>query len=182
MDNSQINPVDAYFLTLNSNTTVQSYVFRIRAFCKFVFKKVDFNQCNWAKLTYIDVLKFMKHQESRELAHTSINVTLSAIKAVSLHAWQLDYISTDNFMRIKSIKNIRGQRLNAGRTLTQDEIISIKRSLKAQLTKRAIRDYALFALSCGAGLRRRELMLLNIEHILTDRIVIHGKGNKVRTV
>ena len=182
MDNSQINPVDAYFLTLNSKTTVQSYTFRIRSFCDFVFNSVDFGQCDWKKLTYIDVLKFMKYQQETGLAHTSINVTLSALKSVTFHCWQLSIIDTDTYLKIKTLKNIKGLRAPAGRVLETIEITTIKDAIGNARDKRSIRDFAMFAISIGAGLRRRELMLLNIHDVQGSHIVIHGKGNKVRQV
>lgn len=182
MDNVQINPIDAYFLTLNSKTTVQSYTFRLRSFCKFAFKSIDFDRCEWEKLTYIDVLKFMQYQQELGLAHTSINVTLSALKSIAFHCWQLNLIDTDSYLKIKTLKNIKGRRAPAGRVLDSEEIATIKRMIGNAGDRRSARDFAIFAVSIGAGLRRRELMLLNISDVLGSHIVIQGKGNKVRLV
>jgi len=178
----QLNPVTVYFLNLNSTTTINSYKFRIRGFCLFAFNVKDYLACDWSKLNYIKVLEFLYIQKELNRAHTSINVTLSAIKSVAFHAWQLNIISTDEYLRIKNIKCIKGQRLAAGRTLTLDEITKLRDFFISSNDVMMKRNYALFALACGAGLRRRELMHLNIEHILEDRIIVHGKGNKVREV
>lgn len=180
--NEQLNPVTVYFLNLNSITTINSYKFRIRGFCSFAFNIKDYLSCDWRELNYIKVLEFIYLQKELNRAHTSINVTLSAIKSVAFHSWQLNIISTDEYLRIKNIKCIKGQRLAAGRTLSINEVNELRAFFLSSNEIMMKRDYALFALACGAGLRRRELMLLNVEHILEDRIIVHGKGNKIRTV
>lgn len=180
--NDLFNPVVAYFLTLTSKATVESYRFRLRSFCTFTFDQSDFDACDWRTLNYISVLQFIQFQLSRDRAHTTINVTLSALKSVALHAWQLEYISTDEYLRIKNIKNLKGTRLAAGRTLSIEEVSSLKGFFLSDDSPIKCRDYAMFALAAGAGLRRRELMLLDIEHINDERVIVHGKGNKVRTI
>jgi site-specific recombinase XerD len=178
----QLNPVTVYFLNLNSITTINSYKFRIRGFCLFAFNIKDYLTCDWSELNYIKVLEFISIQKELNRAHTSINVTLSAIKSVAFHSWQLNIISTDEYLRIKNIKCIKGHRLAAGRTLTLDEINKLRAFFLSSNDIMMKRNHAIFALACGAGLRRRELMLLNVEHILEDKIIVNGKGNKIRTV
>ena len=180
--NRHLNPVTVYFLNLNSITTINSYKFRIRGFCLFAFNIKDYLNCDWIKLNHIKVLEFLYLQKELKRAHTSINVTLSAIKSVAFHAWQLTIISTDEYLRIKNIKCIKGHRLAAGRTLSIDEVIQVRDYFLSSSNIIMKRDFALFAVACGAGLRRLELMHLNIEHILKDRIIVHGKGNKIREV
>lgn len=180
--NKQLNPVTVYFLNLNSITTINSYKFRIRGFCLFAFNVKDYLSCDWSELNHIKVLEFLYLQKELNRAHTSINVTLSAIKSVAFHAWQLTIISTDEYLRIKNIKCLKGHRLAAGRTLSIYEVLKLRDYFVSSNSLITKRNHALFALACGAGLRRRELMLLNIEHILKDRIIVHGKGNKIREV
>ena len=96
MRNTQINPVDAYFLTINSKATIQSSFFRLRAFCLFTFNNSDFDLCNWSDFSYIKVLSFKQHQRELGLAFSSINVTLSILKSVALQAWQLNIVGKGN--------------------------------------------------------------------------------------
>jgi len=97
MENDFTNPVTVYFLSLNSITTINSYTFRIRGFCEFSFGIKDFLACDWSQLSYIKVLEFLSYQKKLDRAHTSINVTLSAIKSVAFHTWQLNKSSTDDY-------------------------------------------------------------------------------------
>ncbi len=182
MESSKINPVSAYFLTINSASTIQSSIFRLRSFCQFTFNEVDFNQCDWNGLSYINVLSYMQHQRESGLAYSSINVTLSILKSVALQAWQLSVINIDEYMRIKTTKGLRGARVDAGRSLSVNEIQNIKKKCTSSDDKTAKRNFAIFALGCGAGLRRIELSRLDIENIHDDKLQVIGKGNKERVV
>lgn len=182
MNNAITNPVSAYFLSLNSKTTIDSSMFRLRVFCRYAFNTDNFDNCDWHKLTYVTVLEFMQYQQAEGLAHTSINVTLSTIKSVALQAWQLGFIDINEYMRIKSIKNKKGVRADTGRALSFSEIHDLKQHFLSCNSHDMRRNYAIFALACGAGLRRRELSLLNISDIKNGAVTVHGKGNKVRTV
>ncbi|PCH95648.1 MAG: hypothetical protein COB83_07985 [Gammaproteobacteria bacterium] len=182
MKSSNINPVKAYFLTINSKATIQSSHFRLKAFCLFTFSQADFDKCDWSALDYIKILTYMKHQKSLNLAFSSVNVTLSILKSVAMQAWQLSIINIENYMRIKTIRGIKGARVNKGFALSVDDVHLIKRN--SDKCKRLVsrRNFAIFAVACGAGLRRVELARLNIENIQDDKLVIIGKNNKERAV
>ena len=78
--NNQINPVNAYLLTLNSQFSINTYKNRLEIFCDFLFKTRNFDQCDWSALDYISVLKYMRYESNNNKAYTTINITLSAIK------------------------------------------------------------------------------------------------------
>lgn len=179
---TKINPVSAYFLTLGSNDTISSYKFRLQVFCEFTFKTKDFSNCDWSKLSYVDVLYYIEQQKSKGNAHTSINVSVSAIKGVTLHAWQLGLIDVNTYMQIKTIKNIRGKREPSGRALNDYEITNIRNELQSSSTIEMKRDIAMLFLAAGAGLRRKELRLLDVNDVAGNNVKVCGKGNKIRYV
>ena len=57
-----------------------------------------------------------------------------------------------------------------------------KRLLAAVEGPNATRDYAILLLFLNCGIRRSELVGLNISDVSEDRIRVHGKGNKERIV
>jgi site-specific recombinase XerD len=124
----------------------------------------------------------MRYETNNDKAHTTINLTLSALKNIAYECWQLEFINIECYTRIQRIKKLKGTRAAAGRVLTSNEIEKIKKYYQKSNDIRNIRNYALFALACGAGLRRREIMLLNISDIKVKTILVHGKGNKSRTI
>ena len=182
MESSKIDPVSAYFLTVNSKSTIQSSIFRLRGFCRFTFDNDDFSNCDWSQLNYIKILTFMKHQQALGLAFSSVNVSLSILKSVAQQAWKLGVIDIDCYMRIKTTKGIKGTRVNKGISLSVDDVNAIKKRCDNCGNKTDIRNFAIFALACGAGLRRIELARLNIENIQDDKLLIVGKNNKERVV
>jgi len=182
MNNNIISPADAYFLTINSIATKDSSFYRLRNFCMFTFNTPDFDLCKWGDLTYIKVLDFMCHQQKKELSFSSINVGLSLLKGVALHAWQLEVISIESYMRIKAIKKLKTSKLSSGRALSLEEIEILKQKHERATSVIEIRDFAVFALAVGTGLRRHELSKLDIEQFNSDKLIITGKGNKDRVV
>jgi len=178
----QINPVDSFLLTLDSKFSVQTYFSRLSIFCDFYFKTRNFDHCKWSELNHIAILQYMRYETDNNKAHTTINLTISALKSVAYECWQLKFIDIECYTRIKMIKKLKGTRAAAGRVLKTAEIEKIKHYFKSHDDNRNTRNYALFALACGAGLRRREIMLLNISDIKDQTVLVHGKGNKSRTI
>lgn len=180
--NHQNNPVDSFLLTLNSKFSANTYLSRLSLFCDFYFKTRNFDLCDWSTLNHIAILRYMRFESNNDKAHTTINLSLSALKNIAYECWQQQEIDIECYMRIKMIKKYKGTRAPAGRILKINEIEKIKRYYKSHNDNKSIRNFALFALACGAGLRRRELMLLNISDIKNTSVLVHGKGNKSRTV
>ena len=180
--NHQNNPVNSFLLTLDSKFSVNTYFSRLSIFCDFYFKTRNFDECSWSELSHIAILQYMRFESNNDKAHTTINLTLSALKSVAYECWQQKFIDIECYMRIKMIKKLKGTRANAGRVLKTSEIEKIKRYFASHTDNRNTRNYALFALACGAGLRRREIMLLDVSSIKNQTVLVHGKGNKSRTI
>lgn len=178
----QNNPVNSFLLTLESKFSVNTYHSRISIFCDFYFKTRDFDKCKWSELNHISILQYMRFETNNDKAHTTINLTLSALKSVACECWQQKIIDIECYTRIKMIKKLKGTRAIAGRVLRTSEVDKIKKYFRSHGDTKSARNYALFALACGAGLRRREIMLLNICDIKSGTVLVHGKGNKSRTI
>lgn len=178
----QNNPVNSFLLTLNSKFSINTYLSRVSIFCDFYFKTRNFELCNWSELSHTAILQYMRYETNNDKAHTTINLTLSALKNIAYECWQMKFIDIECYTRIQKIKKLKGTRAAAGRVLTPSEIEKVKKYFKKNNDVRNIRNYALFALACGAGLRRREIMLLNISDIKGKTVLVHGKGNKSRTI
>jgi integrase len=89
-------------------------------------------------------------------------------------------IDSITYSSIKSIKKYRGSPIDSGRALSLSEIKKVKEHFSKARNGRELRNYAIFALSVGCGLRRAEISSVNIEHINGRKIQVKGKGNKSR--
>ena len=111
------------------------------------------------------------------------NKMLCALRGVLEHAWNLDQISTDDFHRAKAVKSIKGEALPAGRALEKSELTAMLRACPDTAT--GLRDKALLAIAFGAGLRRSEVVSLDLAdfNAATGTITVRqGKGRRERLV
>ena len=117
-------------------------------------------------------------------SYSSVNTTLSAIRAAAEAAFNLERMSADDFGRIKNVKMIRGSRNLAGREIALGEIESLVRTCQATEGPAGIRDIVIIGLLYICGLRRAEVSSLNVESFDVEAGIIKviGKGNKERVV
>lgn len=120
----------------------------------------------------------------RDLSLSHINTGFSLLKGIALHAWRLKIISADAYLRIKTVKAVPGRRVRKRRWLRSKEVSRLLDDCVKDDRAQGLRDAALLALLYGCGLRRAEVVGIDIEDL--DRadgsVRIRGKGNKERRV
>jgi integrase len=114
-----------------------------------------------------------------------INKHLSALRGVIKECWSEDLISTDDYMKIKEIPNVKGSRTEAGRSIEPREMAALlAECAKAPNEATRLRDTAIILVLQSTGMRRAELAGALIERY--DRRERHlqviGKGKKGRKV
>lgn len=116
--------------------------------------------------------------------HSTANKHLSALKGVLKAAWQLGFVPVEEYHRAIDLKRIRGTALPAGRSLKEGELRALLLACQADHTIKGCRDLALIALLFATGLRRQEMMLLDVSDYDRDThaLRIRGKGQKERLV
>lgn len=114
----------------------------------------------------------------------TVNKILSALRGVLEEAEGLGLIPLDDYRRaIGAIKNVKGETLPAGRSLSTMEISSLATVCHEDVSLAGARDGALLALLFVVGLRRAEAVSLDFEDVNLDEgtvRVVHGKGRKER--
>ncbi len=127
---------------------------------------------------------YLAKEVLRGLAPSSLNAIFSVLKGVAHQAWELGLIDDKAFQRIKQTKSLRASRVPKYRYLQPEEISAMINECIADDRLQGTRDAAIFALLYGCGLRRAELVGINIDHIdaREQALLIHGKGNKERKV
>jgi site-specific recombinase XerD len=132
------------------------------------------------------VQRYRAALEERNLASSSINVRLSAIRKLAAEAADNGLLSPNLAAAIARVKGAKRLGRRSGNWLTQAQAEQML-ALPDRSTNKGKRDRTLLCLLLGCGLRREELALLSIEHIqqrdsrwvLVDLV---GKGKRIRTV
>ncbi len=137
----------------------------------------------WSELRYQHTQAIYTHLlETR--APATANKMMAAVGRVLKEAWKLGQMSAEDYHRAIAIERRTGQRLLKGRALSAGEIVAILNVCCQDESVKGCRDAALIAVLYGAGVRRREVVALELEnwnsvdYCLTVR---RGKGDKDRT-
>lgn len=132
------------------------------------------------------VLRYRFYLEQRNLASSTINVRLAAIRRLAYEASDTGLLSPELAAGIRRVKGAKRLGVRVGNWLTADQARALLKPADSQ-TLRDKRDRAMLAALLGCGLRRAELVALktNDLQIREDHWIIAdliGKGKHVRTV
>ncbi len=110
------------------------------------------------------------------------NKALCALRGVLKQAWMLGHMTAEDYHKAREVKSVRGQTVPAGRELSREEIGALLSVCENDPSPAGVRDAALLALLYGAGLRRAEVVELDLDDYdpQAGQIVIKGKGRKER--
>lgn len=117
-------------------------------------------------------------------APSTANKMLSALRGVMKECFRLQLISAEEFSRACDIPSVRGSKTNKGRALSNEELGSLLHACAVDEKRcKGSRDYSIIATMYTSGLRRNEVVSLNIEDYSSRQSQItvrSGKGNKDR--
>ncbi|MBE9038820.1 tyrosine-type recombinase/integrase [aff. Roholtiella sp. LEGE 12411] len=139
---------------------------------------------NWARLRYkhtaaVRATLIEKHSPAY------VNKMLCALRRVLKEALRLELMDAVDFARAVDIPNVKVTKQLRGRALKEKEIADLIQACFDDPTPTGYRDAALVAILRGSGVRRSEVVNLNlIDFDLNDgALMVHsGKGGKDRTV
>jgi len=140
----------------------------------------DLEGLPWHQLRFEHLQAVRTKLTERRQAPATVNLTLSAVRGVMRAAFNLGQIHADQLQRVCSVGSVKGERLPAGRALTIGELTALLES--CETTPAGRRDAALLALLFAAGLRRAEVVNLDLTDYDQDsgELKVTGKGNKQR--
>jgi site-specific recombinase XerD len=177
------NPAVLYLATLGSVQSRRVMQSRLNRFAKLL-KLDDWRQIPWREFDRPWLLLAKEALTVDQRSPDTINAMLSMLKGVALQAWELKLISDHRYLRIKNTKAIRGQRVPKRRWLDKADIVKLLDQCLEDDRVQGLRDAALLALLYGCGLRRSEVVGIDLAHLDHKErgIRILGKGNKERIV
>ncbi len=113
-------------------------------------------------------------------AHSTANKMLSALRGVLKASWQLGQMSAEDYQAAAAVGNVRGETLPAGRMLIAGELGQLLATCSGDQV--GIRDRAIITVLYVCGVRRAELVQLDLADYQNDVLKVKGKRNKQRLV
>ncbi|MBW8004099.1 MAG: tyrosine-type recombinase/integrase [Planctomycetes bacterium] len=115
----------------------------------------------------------------------STNKMLAALRGVLRESWRLGFMDAEMFHRAIDIKTVKGDAIPKGRSVGSGEINALVEECYHDVSPAGMRDAAILALLYAAGLRRSEVVALDLGDYDTETgglKIVASKGNKARTV
>lgn len=179
------NPVISYLASLNSKDSrrVQKTALDQIASALSNGRVNDCIQFPWEKLDY-GAVTAIKAWLDAKYAPATVNRYLCAVRRVIKEAWRHHLISAEEYQRATDVQSVTAQRLPTGRELDNDEIRDLIRVCLEDEDNPilGIRDAAIISLMYSSGLRRAEVVSLDVDDLnLTEgELRVVGKRNKER--
>jgi site-specific recombinase XerD len=142
----------------------------------------DAQGIDWASLKYPQTAAIRVALSGRYAPNTTKRM-LAALRGVLKECWRLGLIVHDEYARAADIAPVRGQLPPRGRALKEVELEALFKGCQAHPTTAGVRDAAILGLLYGIGLRRSELVQLDVADFDSRDgvLTIRGKGNEART-
>jgi len=137
---------------------------------------------DWARLRYQHTAAIMARLADNYKPATA-NKMRVALRRVLKEAWRLGLMSAEEYQRAADVRAITGETLPAGRELGSGEIAALMNDCESAPTAAGARDAAIIGLMYGTGLRREDVIALDLADFEQDsgRLVIRGKRTKERS-
>ena len=139
----------------------------------------------WATLRYEHTSVLRAAIAAQGWSPSHANKHLSALRGVLRQCWKLGLMTAEDYERARDVEEVKGHREPPGRSIGEDEVAKLLRSCAADENEPlGRRDAALFAMLYSTGARCSETAGALIERYdARERsLLVHGKGNKERTV
>ena len=137
----------------------------------------------WEKLDYGTVTAVKAWLDDR-YAPATVNRYLVAIRRVIKEAWRHHLISAEAYQRAVDVQSVNAQRLPTGRELASYELRDLISACldDEKNPKLGLRDAAIISLMYSSGLRRAEVVALNLDNLnlAKGQLRVIGKRNKER--
>jgi len=136
----------------------------------------------WHELRYQHVTAIRAKLETMNYKPATINKMLAAVRGTIRAAWRDGQISAEDYHKAVSVKSVKSSELPAGRELQSGELTALLDACENDQSIAGTRDAAIIALMYSCGLRRDEVIKLELSDYETDtgKMTVKGKGKKER--
>ena len=139
---------------------------------------------DWPKLNYAMVMN-VRSKLIKQYKPATANRMLSALRQTIQFTWKLGQMDAETCHRISAIKRVTYTRDLMGRYIEDGEMQRLCQVCINEKTNAGIRDLAIFNVLRYAGLRRSEVIQLDVGDFDAEQRSLHvrlGKGRQVRFI
>lgn len=174
------NPARVYIASLDSERSRVTMESALSAIAAIV--GMDIDTCPWGSFRFQHTAAMRTYLVNHCGAPTA-NQRLSALRGTLKAARRLGYMSADDYQSAVDLEPVKAETPDAaaGRALTMGEIMALVGSC-ADGTKAGARDAAILAVAYSCGLRRAEIVGMDLAHYADGVLTVTGKRNKTRTI
>lgn len=182
-----------------SKRTISEYYLDIRMFLRFVklvknempyqtdldtiyIRDIDLEFLKMITITDIfDFLSYLAHDRMTDDSSAGIGAAARARKLSAIKSFYKYLTVRTKQLTFNPVKDVEFPKIRKSlpKYLTLEESKRLLAAVRGQNEKR---DYAILMLFLNCGIRRSELVSLNISDVYEDRVRVCGKGNKERIV
>jgi integrase/recombinase XerD len=186
--NMEYNPV-AVFLSSKGLLTRYTYWLDLIEISSIILGSPDPFACPWEALRFQHtqairtvLIETISKHTGKLRAPETINRILYVLRGILKTTWRLGLMDAEDYYRAADIENVRGETLPAGRGLFDGEVAALLKVCADDPSMAGFRDAAIISLMVSCGLRRNEVVSLDLidYDITNDQMVVNGKGNKQR--
>lgn len=144
--------------------------------------KCDMRTLDWSGLRYQHTTA-LRTLLADLYAPATANKMLAALRGVLQEAWRLGRMTAEEYRRAADVPAIRGSTLPRGRAISKNELTKLFSACARDRTIAGRRDAAVLAVLYNCGLRRSELVDLDLaDYDITEGAIVvrSGKGKKAR--
>lgn len=133
----------------------------------------------WERIRY-EQMEALRSTLKDRYAWRTANRMLCAVRGVLKAAWKMQLLPAEDYHRARSVEPVKGKTLPSGRHVPGQELAALFEDPREGPA--ADRDLALLAIFANVGLRRTELVKLELRDFDAERYTLRvlGKGNKER--
>lgn len=142
---------------------------------------VDALGLDWPQIRYQHAAA-IRSKLAEGYAPATANKMLSALRGVLKASWKLGQLDAEAYHRARSVEGVKGETLPAGRNIQSGELAALMDACQSDQSPGGVRDAAIIGVLYVCGLRRAELVSLDLADYDPDAgsLQVSGKGNKER--
>ena len=176
------SPTELYLERLKPSGR-RSMLSQLRQACKYLKWNGKIEQQPFHTLSYAQVESLKQSRLISGASSRTINHLLCALRAITKIAFLSGHVSEKQWLQVQSVQALKVFPSTRWNTLASEEVCSLLDNYRQNKRLVPVRNTAILAVLLSTGLRRSELLALQVEQFSVDEFaieVLRGKGGKPR--